>query len=96
MCGPPDEGVLLRPTPKPIRGAFSQDLKGSRWKKNLRAAGRAVEHPVGQTPHLGVAALLAGVATYGIWQGNYLLEGSEDRTSDHEPARKLPDKRGRS
>jgi hypothetical protein len=45
-----------------------------------------VEHPVGQTPHLGVAALLAGVATYGIWQGNYLPEGPEDRTSDGETA----------
>ena len=45
-----------------------------------------MEHPVGKTPHLGVAALFAGVATYGIRQGSYLSEGPEDLTSDGETA----------
>jgi hypothetical protein len=53
--------------------------------KDFRAAGRAVVHPIGQMPHLWVAAL-AGVASQGIGQGSYLLEGPEDRTSNREAA----------
>jgi hypothetical protein len=53
--------------------------------KDLRAAGRAVEYYVGQTPHLRMATL-AGVSTQGIGQGGYPLEGPEDRTLGGETA----------
>ena len=44
--------------------------------KDLRAAGRTVEHPVGQEPHLRVTAL-AGVSALGVGQSGYLLEGPQ-------------------
>jgi len=40
-------------------------------RKHLRAAGRAVEHPVGQQTHLGMMTLLAGVFALGLWKGGY-------------------------
>jgi hypothetical protein len=46
---------------------------GFEWN-DLRAASGAVEHPVRQAAHLGMAAL-AGVLTHSVGQGGYLLEG---------------------
>ena len=43
--------------------------------KNLRAARRAVEDPIGQEPHLRVVAILAGVPPLGVRQIGYLPEG---------------------
>jgi triphosphoribosyl-dephospho-CoA synthetase len=48
-------------------------------RQYLRAAGRAVEHPVGQKTHLGVMTLLAGVVAVGFWKGGYLPKYFEDR-----------------
>jgi len=39
--------------------------------QHLRAAGWAVEYPVGQQPHLRVMTLLAGVLAVGLWKGGY-------------------------
>jgi hypothetical protein len=39
-----------------------------------------MEHLVGEAAHLGVTAL-AGVASEGIRQGDYLLERSQDTTT---------------
>ena len=50
-------------------------------RKYLRAAPRAVEHSVGQEPHLGVRALLAGVSTQGIRHGGYLTKGLQHRSA---------------
>ena len=50
-----------------------------RERQYLAAAGRAVEHPIGQASHLGVSALLAGVAAQGVRQGGYLAERSQHR-----------------
>jgi hypothetical protein len=52
-----------------------------RERKYLTAAGGAVEHPIGQAPHLGVFALLAGVAAQGVRQGDYLAECSQHRSA---------------
>src|SRR5215213_401429 len=48
-------------------------------REHLRAAGRAVEHSIGQAAHLGMAALLAGVPSQGVRQGGYAPEGFEHR-----------------
>jgi hypothetical protein len=46
---------------------------GFEWD-DLRAASGAVEHPVRQAAHLGMATL-AGVLAHSVRQGGYLLEG---------------------
>jgi triphosphoribosyl-dephospho-CoA synthetase len=48
-------------------------------RQHLRAAGLAVEHPVGQKTHLGVMTLLAGVFALGLWKGGYLPKYFENR-----------------
>ena len=48
-------------------------------RQHLRAAGRAVEHPLGQQTHLGVITLLAGVFALGLWKGGYLRKYVENR-----------------
>ena len=35
-------------------------------------------HPVEEETHLGMSALLAGVASKGVWQSDYLLECLQD------------------
>ena len=35
-------------------------------------------HSVGEEAHLGVTALLAGVTSKGIWQGDYLSQRIQD------------------
>jgi hypothetical protein len=40
-----------------------------------------VGYSIGEAPHLGVAALLAGVLAKGIWQSDYLLQRSQDATT---------------
>src|SRR5215208_7569179 len=62
LC-PPSFAWLTTPQRDRIRG-----------RHHLRSAGGAVERPVGQRAHLGVAALLAGVCGEDVWKGNYLLE----------------------
>ena len=47
-------------------------------RQHLRAAGRAVEHPLGQQTHLGVMTLLAGVFALGLWKGGYLRKYIEN------------------
>ncbi len=63
------------------------DLEGG----DLRAASGAVEHPVGQAAHLGVAAL-AGVPAQSIWQGDYLLEGPQGGNVNGADARAAADR----
>ena len=48
-------------------------------RQHLRAAGRAVEHPLGQQTHLGVMTLPAGVFALGLWKGGYPRKHSENR-----------------
>ena len=48
-------------------------------RQHLRAAGRAVEHPVRQQTHLGVMTLLAGVFALGLWKGGYPRKYFENR-----------------
>src|SRR3712207_6331517 len=67
-----------------VRRVLDQ-LHGSLGGKDFRAAGRAVIHPVGEAPHLGMAAL-AGVSPQSIRQGGYTLKGSEYRAFDGETA----------
>ncbi len=58
---------------------------------DLRAASGAVEHPVGQVAHLGVAAL-AGVLAQSVRQGDYLLEGSQGGNVNSANARAAADR----
>jgi hypothetical protein len=44
----------------------------------LRTAPRTVGYSVGEEAHLGVTALLAGVASKGVRQSDYLLECLQD------------------
>src|SRR5918995_4962309 len=53
-------------------------------REHLRAASRAVKHPVGQESHLGMSAL-AGMATQGVEQADYLQESLEQL-----PAKEIP------
>jgi hypothetical protein len=48
--------------------------------QDLRTAPQTVGYPVREKPHLGVSALLAGVAPKGIWQSDYLPECFQDVT----------------
>jgi hypothetical protein len=57
---------------KPRFGAHRRRRKG----KHFRSATRTPQDTVGQTPHLGVAAL-TGVGPDSVWQGDYLLKGLE-------------------
>jgi len=45
-----------------------------------------VEHPIGQTAHLGVSAL-AGVLAQGAWQRDDLLKGQQHRGTQYAPTR---------
>ena len=47
-------------------------------RQHLRAAGRAVEHPLGQQTHLGVMTLPAGVFALGLRKGGYLRKYIEN------------------
>jgi len=49
--------------------------------QNLRTAPRTVGYPVGEAAHLGMPALLAGVASKGIRQGDYLPECFQNTTT---------------
>ncbi len=53
---------------------------------DLRAASGAVDYAVGEAPHLGVATL-AGVLAQRVRQGDYLLQGPQDRTLNVAAAR---------
>ncbi len=55
-------------------------------RKDFRAAGRAVEHPIWEATHLRVAAL-AGVTTEDVRQLRYLPEGFEEVVAEKSPAR---------
>jgi hypothetical protein len=50
-------------------------------RHHLRSAGGAVERPVGQASHLGVAAL-AGVFARSVRKGDYLLKRLYDATDE--------------
>ena len=51
-------------------------------RQHLRAAGWAVEGPVGQQPHLRVMTLLAGVFALRLWKGGYPLKYFENRPKE--------------
>ena len=53
--------------------AVVERLKG----EDLRAARRAVKHPIRQTTHLGMTAL-ASVGAQSVGQGDYLLKDPEN------------------
>ena len=71
---PPDTHLSVRRT------------RGGLDRKHFRAARGAVEHPIGQATHLGVAAL-AGVLARGAWQRDYLLKGQQHRGTQYAPTR---------
>jgi len=55
-------------------------VAGGSCGQDLRTAPRTVGHPIREKAHLGVSALLAGVAPKGVRQGDYLAERFQDAT----------------
>src|SRR3712207_2111313 len=80
--GTPSGELGRSPRPPALRGSCSRPsvvlsscvCGPSSDGQDLRAARRAVEHPVGQVPHLGMVAL-TGVDAQGDWQIDYVPQG---------------------
>jgi diguanylate cyclase (GGDEF)-like protein len=77
---PAEESGLIIPIDEQVLEEACRQAK--EWQEeHLRAAARAVVGLGGQEPHLGVTALLAGVASKGVRQGGYAPEGHEHRSA---------------
>jgi hypothetical protein len=55
---------------------------------DLGVAGGAMEHPVREVPHLGMATLLTGMGPQSLWQGENLNKRLEQLSSKLESAPK--------